>query len=80
MKKILIAFLSFAGAAALFTAIGQLYRIPWLSFEFSLIINENGLSLSAGSFMPLLIGLAASFLAEKLYEFRISHSVSRITK
>ncbi|NHM31481.1 hypothetical protein [Neobacillus terrae] len=70
LKSFIVTFGSFVFSTALLYLIGHLFTIPWLMFHHKYIDNSNGFFISTGSFTPLLIGLAVSFFAEKIYLYK----------
>ena len=50
--------------------IGHTFTIPWLMFHHEYRDFEDGFTISTGSFVPLIIGLIVSFIAEKIHVYR----------
>ncbi|MEH6908268.1 hypothetical protein [Neobacillus drentensis] len=67
LKRFIVTFGSFALTRALLYLLGYVFTIPWLMFQYEYTNNASGLLDSAGSLVPLLIGLVISFIAEKIY-------------
>ena len=72
LKSFLISLESFVLATAFFYWLGSFFDISWLQFQYEYINDSNGFHLSIGSFVPVLIGLIISFIAEKLYAYKYS--------
>jgi len=70
LKSFIVTFGSFVLSTGLLYLIGHLFTIPWLLFHYEYINNSKGFLISGGSFTPLLIGLAVSFFAEKIYIYK----------
>ena len=70
LKGFFVTFGSFALATTLLYLVGYVFTIPWLMFQYEYTNNASGFFISAGSFVPLIIGLAISFIAEKVYLYR----------
>lgn len=66
-KRFFVSFSALAGTTAFLYMIGHALSIPWLMFSFEFVNHAGEFSVTAGSFVPLLIGLAASLLAEIIY-------------
>jgi hypothetical protein len=47
--------------------VGHIFSIEPLMFYFQFHSDPEGFSVSGGSMIPLILGLLASFIAEKLY-------------
>lgn len=63
----LIAFSALIGTTGLLYIIGHLFSIKGLMFGFYYVNSEDGFQFTAGSFLPLVIGLLASFIFEFWY-------------
>ncbi|MDQ1145633.1 hypothetical protein QE429_002460 [Bacillus sp. SORGH_AS 510] len=66
-KKFLVGFTTFVLGTGLFYAIGHLFKIEWLMFEYQYKVSTNGLFVKTGSLVPFIIGISLSFIAEKVY-------------
>ncbi|WNC16597.1 hypothetical protein [Brevibacillus brevis] len=69
MKRIsfFITFFSFVLATGALFLLGEWLSIPWLTFRHEFVDSPDGFTITAGSFVPVLIGLAVSFVAETIY-------------
>ena len=72
LKSFIVTFGSFVLTTGMLYLFGHLFTIPWLMFHYEYTVNGNGFFISAGSLVPLTLGLIVCFLAEKIYvyEFR----------
>ena len=50
--------------------IGHIFTIRWLMFYYEYTSDAEGFFISGGSMIPLMIGLIASFIAEKMYVYK----------
>lgn len=66
-KRFLIAFLTLIITTGALLFVGNLFSIDWLMFSYEYENSADGFSFSASSFMPLILGLVASFIAENIY-------------
>ena len=71
-KRFLIVFLTWIVVTGALFWIGEQFSISWLMFSYEYEANGEGFSFSAGSFVPLLIGLAVSGMAEAMYARKIA--------
>lgn len=69
-KSFIIAFTSLVFTTGLLLLVGHIFTIPWLMFHHEYTDNANGFLMTTGSFVPLVIGLIASFIAEKIYTYK----------
>ncbi|WP_226675130.1 hypothetical protein [Mesobacillus jeotgali] len=53
--------------------IGHSFSIRWLMFHYEFTSDSDGFFISGGSMLPLILGLIASFLAEKIYVHSQQH-------
>lgn len=60
---------SFFLVTAILYFIGYLFTIPLFMFEYEYTGDKNGFFISAGSLLPIFIGLLASFVAETVYKY-----------
>jgi hypothetical protein len=67
IKRFIIGFSSFLFTTSLLYLIGHLFAISLLMLHFEYTNNSNGLSISIGSLLPLIIGLIVSYISEKTY-------------
>ncbi|PTL38235.1 hypothetical protein [Alkalicoccus saliphilus] len=58
---------TFIGVSLLFYGIGHLFGISFLMFNVESVSSPDLFRLEAGSFVPMLLGLGAAFIAEYLY-------------
>ncbi|TVP88465.1 MAG: hypothetical protein EA344_00560 [Alkalicoccus sp.] len=58
---------TFIGVSLLFYGIGHLFGISFLMFNVDYVSSPGLFRLDAGSFVPMLLGLGAAFLAEYFY-------------
>lgn len=66
-KRFLVVFLTLMITTSTLLFIGNAFSIGWLTFSYEYENNAEGFSFTASSFMPLILGLIASFIAESLY-------------
>ncbi|SFA86872.1 MULTISPECIES: hypothetical protein [unclassified Bacillus (in: firmicutes)] len=52
--------------------IGHTFTIPALMFSYESSNSTAGFDMTAGSFLPLIIGLIVSFFAEKFYSHKLA--------
>lgn len=76
LKSFLVTFGTLVTITGLFFLIGHMYSIPWLMFDVKTVANSNDFSITTGSYVPLIIGLAACFFAEKTFvrKYQEKHS------
>ncbi|MDN7243045.1 hypothetical protein QWY14_14670 [Planococcus sp. N028] len=67
IQRIGIAALSFSATTGLLYLIGHIWTVSSLMFHYEYQDEANGFSLTCGSFLPVLIGLGASFITEKSF-------------
>lgn len=67
LKSFVVTFGSFALTTGMLYLFGHLFTIPSLMFHLDYTVNDNGFFISAGSLVPLTIGLIICFFAEKIY-------------
>ncbi|WP_441294185.1 hypothetical protein [Bacillus sp. FJAT-27225] len=67
MKRFLVTIGAFLLVTGLLYGIGYTFRIPALMFKYEYTNDAEGFFVQTGSILPFLIGLAASYVAEKLY-------------
>ncbi|WP_059170396.1 hypothetical protein [Bacillus sp. FJAT-27445] len=70
-KTFIVAISTLIGTAGMLYLIGHLFKIPMLMFHYDYTSTSNGFFMNTGSLLPLVIGLAASFAAEKFYVFKM---------
>ena len=75
LKGFIVTFGSFALTTALLYLLGYVFTIPWLMFQYEYTNNTSGLFVSAGSLVPLIIGLAISFIVEKIYLYKYRQKI-----
>ncbi|WP_064092577.1 hypothetical protein [Rossellomorea aquimaris] len=73
LKGFIVTFGSFALATTLLYLFGYVFTIPWLMFQYEYTNNASGFLVTTGSLVPLIIGLAISFIAEKIYLYKYRH-------
>ncbi len=61
---------SFVATTILLYGIGHIWAVPWLMFHYEYQDGATGLFTRTGSFIPALLGLAASFLAQDFQQRR----------
>lgn len=66
-KRFLVGFLTFLVVTGAFYFVGEQFSIAWLMFSYEYESSAEGFYFSANSFMPIVFGVAASFIAEKIY-------------
>ncbi len=70
VKSFLVTFLALVLTTSVLFFIGHTFTIPWLMFHHEYRDFEDGFTISTGSFVPLIIGLIVSFIAEKIHVYR----------
>ncbi|MGI2328475.1 hypothetical protein [Planococcus sp. YIM B11945] len=65
VQRLMPAILSFAATTGGLYMAGHVWTVPLLMFHYEYQDKANGFSIACGSFLPVLIGLAAAALAEK---------------
>ncbi|WP_260287506.1 hypothetical protein [Peribacillus aracenensis] len=70
LKSFIVTFGSFVLTTGMLYLVGHMFTIPWLMFHHEYTENGNGFFISAGSFVPLIIGLIVCFFAEKIYIYK----------
>ncbi|WP_066253961.1 hypothetical protein [Neobacillus drentensis] len=70
LKGFIVTFVSFALTTALLYLLGYVFTIPWLMFQYEYTNNASVFFVSAGSLVPLIIGLVISFIVEKIYLYK----------
>ena len=66
-KSFLLTFSTLIGMTGFLYIIGHLFSIKSLMFRFYYVNSEEGFLFTSGSFLPLVIGLLASFMVEVWY-------------
>lgn len=69
-KSFIVTFATLVLTTGLLFLIGHTFTIPWLMFHHEYTDDVNGFFITTGSFVPLIIGLCVSFIAEKIYVFK----------
>jgi hypothetical protein len=69
-KSFIVTFATLVLTTGLLFLVGHTFTIPWLMFHHEYTENANGFFITAGSFVPLIIGLIVSFFAEKIYIYK----------
>ncbi|ALC88992.1 hypothetical protein AM500_03655 [Bacillus sp. FJAT-18017] len=67
LKRFLISIGAFLLVTGLLYGIGYTFKIPALMFRYEYRNDAEGFFVQTGSILPFLIGLAACYVAEKLY-------------
>ena len=70
LKGFIITFGVFVLTTTFLYLLGHMLTVPWLMFQYEYTNNDSGFFISAGSLVPLLIGLAISFIVEKMYLYK----------
>ncbi|MET1178378.1 hypothetical protein ABG775_10520 [Peribacillus simplex] len=70
LKSFIVTFGSFVLTTGMLYLVGHMFTIPWLMFHHEYTENGNGFFISAGSLVPLIIGLIVCFFAEKIYSYK----------
>lgn len=70
LNSFIVTFGSFVLTTGMLYLVGHMFTIPWLMFHHEYTVNENGFFISAGSLVPLIIGLIVCFFAEKIYIYK----------
>lgn len=65
-KSLAVTLLSLVVTTGLLYFIGHLFSVPWFMFHYQSSFTPDGFVISSGSFVPVIIGLAVSFFAERL--------------
>lgn len=66
-ESFLIAVGAFVLTTGLFYLIGHSFEIPWLMFRHQYKSNDGEFYIYIGSLTPIVFGLAATYIAEKIY-------------
>ncbi|RDU38867.1 hypothetical protein DRW41_04735 [Neobacillus piezotolerans] len=67
LKSFIVALSALVGTAGILYLIGHIFEISPFMFHYDFTSDSGGFNMAAGSFLPVLIGLLASFVAEKYY-------------
>jgi hypothetical protein len=67
VKRFLVALGAFVLTAGILYGIGYTFKIPVLMWKYEYRSHSEGFFLQTGSVLPVLIGAAASYVAEKVY-------------
>lgn len=73
LTRFLVSITAFLTATFATVLIGHLFSVPFLQFHFSSHFTSEGFTMEMGSLIPILIGLVASFAAEKWFTHRNSY-------
>ncbi len=66
-KRFLVGLFTFIIISSALILIGEQFSVDWLKFSYEYEAGDEGFFFSASSFLPFIIGLAASAIAEKIY-------------
>ncbi|WP_053366450.1 hypothetical protein [Bacillus sp. FJAT-27245] len=75
LKSFLVSFAAFVGTAGILYAIGHIFSIPLLMFRHEFTSDSDGFFMNIGSLLPIVIGLATSFVAEKYYLSKVKKNL-----
>ncbi|MFC5541471.1 hypothetical protein ACFPOH_06725 [Ureibacillus suwonensis] len=67
MIRCMIVLMTLVLTTGLLYLVGHLFTIPFFMFNHQYTDHSNGLYITSGSLIPFIMGLMASFLAEKIY-------------
>jgi hypothetical protein len=67
LKRFIVTFTAFVLTTGFLFLVGHLFTIPPFLFHHEYTDSTNGLFVTTGSILPLVIGLIVSFFAEKMY-------------
>lgn len=70
IKRLSVTLGSLILVTGLLFAIGHLFSIRILMFHYEYTNDKSGLYVSGGSLLPIVIGLIASYFAEKFYMYK----------
>lgn len=69
-RSFIVAMTALVLTTSLLYGIGELFNISWFIFHYEYVDIENDYRVTAGSVIPFFIGLLASYISEKIYEYR----------
>ncbi|MBM7694534.1 ribose/xylose/arabinose/galactoside ABC-type transport system permease subunit [Peribacillus deserti] len=69
-KSFIVTFATLVFMTGLLFLVGHTFPIPWFMFHHEYTDNANGVFVTTGSVVPLIIGLIFSFFAEKIYVYK----------
>jgi ribose/xylose/arabinose/galactoside ABC-type transport system permease subunit len=69
-KSMIVTLGTFLLTTGILYLIGHSFSITSLMFQYEFSSDSDGFFISGGSLLPLIIGLIASYLAEKIYVHR----------
>ncbi|WP_316568772.1 hypothetical protein [Neobacillus sp. YIM B06451] len=75
LKSFIVVISAFIGTAGILYAIGHAFTITPLMFRHEFTSDSGGFNMTSGSFLPVLIGLLASFIAEKCYLYKVKKNL-----
>lgn len=70
LKSFIVAIGALVGTAGILYLIGHTFSIAPLMFHHEFSADSGGFTMTTGSLLPVLIGLAASYFAEKCYVYK----------
>lgn len=74
IKSFIVTFGSFIVTTTILYFLGDVFNISWLQMQYEYRNVSNDFYLSIGSFVPILIGLIISFMAEKIYIYKYTNT------
>jgi hypothetical protein len=66
VKGFFVVLSAFAFTTILLYTIGYTFNITWLMLHYEYVNESNGFQIEMGSLIPLIIGLIASYISEKI--------------
>lgn len=67
LKSFIVAMGALVSTAGILYLIGHTFSISPLMFHHEFFADSGGFTMTTGSLLPVLVGLAASYVAEKYY-------------
>jgi hypothetical protein len=71
-KSFFVTFSALVLTTGILYLIGHAFTVPALMFSYESNNSAKGFDLTAGSFLPLIVGLIVSFFAEKFYTQKLA--------
>jgi ABC-type antimicrobial peptide transport system permease subunit len=68
--SLVVTLVTFVLTTGLLYLLGHIFTIPWLMFHYEFKNKVYGLSITAGSFVPIILGLLCSYFAERIYIYK----------
>lgn len=71
MQSFTLGLLIFIFTTGILFLFGQIFSIPFLMLDYTYVENSEGTSITVTHFLPLVIGLITSYLAESNFRKRL---------